>query len=140
MNKLLEKLRVVEQQISQERGPFVLFALFLREDAPGVWDLLVSAPWIEDDKGAALRYISGKLNETATREELMRLSRIVLIEQSHPALAAMQSALTIEHGSAEVQVSDFFGLPIQHAYVITSRREDAEPVGAPKGSQPFRLG
>ena len=122
MNALVEKLRTIERQAAEEKGAFFLFALFLREDAPDVWDLLVSAPWVEADKSSALRYLAGKLNSIATPEELTSLSRIVLIDQSNPALAAMQSAFNIEHGAAEVQSSNFFGLEIKHAYVITSRR------------------
>jgi hypothetical protein len=118
----VEKLRTVEQEIAQEKGSLLLFALFLREDAPDVWDLLASAPWIEADKGAALRYLSEKLNAVLTVDELTTVSRIVIIDQSNPALAAMQSAVNIEHGTAEIRDSDFFGLRIQHAYVITSRR------------------
>lgn len=122
MKALVEKLQTLERKAAEEKGAFLLFALFLREDAPDVWDLLVSAPWIEVDKGSALRYLAEKLNTVATPEELTSLSRIVLIDQSNPALAAMQSALNIEHGAAEVQSSNFFGLQIKHAYVITSRR------------------
>ena len=125
MKALVEKLRKLEQEVATEKGPFQLFALFLREDAPDVWDLLVSAPWIEADKGAALRYLAIKLNESATPQELTILSRIVIIEQANPALAAMQSAMNVEHGSAEIQGSNFFGLQIKHAFVITSRRADA---------------
>ena len=122
MKALVEKLRTLEREVAEEKGAFLLFALFLREDAPDVWDLLASAPWIEADKGAALRYLAKKLNAVASPEELTTLSRIVLIDQSNPALAAMQSSLNIEHGAAEVQSSNFFGLQIKHAYVITSRR------------------
>lgn len=123
MKELAEKLRAVEQQIAKEKGPFLLFALFLREDAPGLWDLLVSAPWIEASKGDALRYIVPRLQAVATPEELAKLSRVAIIEKSQPALAAIQSAFHVEHGLAEVQSSNFFGLQINHAYIITSRRE-----------------
>lgn len=125
MKEFAEKLRTVEQQISAEKGPFLLFALFLREDAPDLWDLLVSAPWIEANKGDALRYIVPKLQAVATPEELSKLSRVAIIEKNQPSLAAIQSAFHIEHGLAEVQSSNFFGLQIKHAYIITSRREIA---------------
>lgn len=124
MKELAEKLRPVEQQIAEERGPFLLFALFLREDAPDLWDLLVSAPWIENNKGEALRYIVPKLQAVATRDELAKLSRVAIIEKNQPALAAIQSAFHVEHGLAEVQSSNFFGLQIKHAYIITARRDD----------------
>ena len=34
-----EALLQVERSISREKGPFSLFALFLREEAPGKWAL-----------------------------------------------------------------------------------------------------
>ena len=124
MKVLVEKLVALEQEVSAEKGDFLLFALFLREDALDVWDLLVSAPWIEGDKGGAFRYLAGKLSEKATPDELTKISRIVVIEQSNPALGAMQSAIHIAHGTAEIENSNLFGLQIKHAYVITSRRPD----------------
>jgi hypothetical protein len=125
MKPLVEKLATLEREVSAEKGAFLLFALFLREDAPDVWDLLVSAPWIEADKGAAFKYLAGKLSGVATPEELTKISRIVVIEQSNPALAAMQSAMHVEHGTVEIQNSNFSGLQIKHAYVITSQRAGA---------------
>jgi hypothetical protein len=125
MKALVDKLVRFEQNVSDEKGPFLLFALFLREEALDVWDLLVSAPWIEADKGAAFRYLAEKLSQLATPAELTKISRIVVIEQSNPALAAMQSAMHVQHGTAEIQNSNFFGLQIKHAYVITSQRTGA---------------
>lgn len=39
MKTLIEKLATLEQEVSAEKGAFLLFALFLREDAPNVWDI-----------------------------------------------------------------------------------------------------
>jgi len=123
MKKFAEKLRAVEREMSEEKGRFLLFALFLRQDAPGLWDLLVSAPWVEANKGDALRYVVPKVKAAATDEEFSRLSRIAIIEGTQPALSAVQSAFNIEHGLVEIQRSNFFGLQIDHAFIITSRRE-----------------
>lgn len=125
MKDIAEKLMHAEQMMSEERGRFLLFALFLREDAPDLWDLLVSADWVETDKGKALRYITGMLKSVVEPIELSKLSRIVIIDQKNPALAAIQSAIHIEHSVFDVQNSDFFGLQIKQAYIITSRRKDA---------------
>lgn len=123
MKDIAEKLISAEQQMSEEKGRFLLFALFLREDAPDLWDLLVSADWIEANKGEALRYITDKLKSVVKPIELSKLSRIVIIEHTNPALGAIQSAFHIEHNVVDVQSSNFFGLQIKHAYIITSRRD-----------------
>lgn len=125
MKQFAEKLAEVEKQIALEKGPFLLFALFLREDAPDLWDLLVSAPWIEANKGDALRYLVPKLKAVGTPDELAHLSRIAIIEKDQSALSALQSAFRIENSIVEVKDSNFFGLQIKHAYIITSRREPA---------------
>jgi len=123
MKEIVEKLKLLEQNIAAEKGSFLLFALFLREDAPDRWDLLVAAPWIPKNKNTALKYFSDKLIRSLSQKELLKLSRIAIIESDAPALAAMQQAMLIEHGLAEINDSNFFGLQIKHAYIITSRRE-----------------
>ena len=127
MKDFAEKLRGVEREVAAEMGPFLLFALFLREDTADSWDLLVSAHWLEVDKGAALKYLAKKLQFVSSAAELERLSRIVIIGSNQPALAAIQSAIHVEHGFTEVLNSTFNGLKIDRAYIITSRRE-ASPV------------
>ena len=109
--------------MAAEKGAFLLFAVFLREDAPDVWDLVVASSWIARDKSDSLRYISDKVRSVLDASELVKLSRIVLIEPDSPALAAFQQAIHVEHGIAEIKDSDFSGLRIKHAYLITSRRD-----------------
>ncbi len=132
MNEIVEKLVRIEQEMATERGRFLVFALFLREDAPDLWDLVVAAPWVATDKSDSLQYISSKLRSVLAPDELIKLSRIVLIEPDSAALSALQQTIQIEHGTAEIKDGNFFGLPIKHAYLITSRRdadrESKEPV------------
>jgi hypothetical protein len=122
MNEFVTKLAEEERAMSQERGAFTLFALFLREDAPDRWDLLVAAPWIERDKKDGLEYVAKRLQRSLTAGELVLLSRIVIIEEDNPGLNALRQAFNIEHGRAEIRDSNFFGLPIKHAFVITSSK------------------
>lgn len=126
MKETIDKFREIESSLSEEKGEFNLFALFLREDSANKWDLLVSAEWIEGNKSESLQIISQKIQEHLEKKELVNLSRIVLIEDDNPALEAFHRAISVEHGSAEIQESTFFGLQIKHAIVITSRRNKAE--------------
>jgi hypothetical protein len=122
MKELAEKLRRVESLLSDANGPFDLFGLFLREDSVDVWDLLVAASWLDPGKLVALRKIATKVQEELGADELTKISRIVIIEETNPALAAVQQAVSVEHGLAEIQNTTFFGLMIRHAFVITARR------------------
>ena len=131
MNEIVKKLVQTEQEMAAEKGQFLVFALFLREDAPDLWDVVVAAPWVTKNKSDSLQYMSNKLRAVLNPNEFMKLSRIVIIEPDNPALAALQQAISIEHGTTEIKDSNFFGLQIKHAYLITSRR-DADP--APSNS------
>lgn len=132
MRAIVEKLMDIERQVAEEKGPFSLFALFLREDAPNVWDLVVSAEWVSD-KYVTMGYIAEKVSKSLSSEEIIKISRIVVLDQNNPGLEAVLRAIQIEHGAAEVLGSNFFGLDIKHAYIITSRRNVSPPVdgGAP---------
>ena len=121
MKEIAEKLKSYEEIMAKEKGPFDLFALFLREDAPGKWDLVVASDWIEKNKEKSFKYIAGIVQKALSKEELLKLSRIVLIDKTNPALEAMHRAMHVEHGIAEIRDSNFFGLQIKHAYLITSR-------------------
>lgn len=125
MKELVEKLTTIEKETSAERGEYDLFALFPREDASNKWDILVSASWINDNKADALKYLAQKIQKAFTPEELFQISRIVIIERNNPALPALQQSIIIEHGAAEIKDSNFFGLQIKHAFLITSRRSQA---------------
>lgn len=122
MKNIIEKIKEIEQEVSDEKGEFSLFALFLREDAEESWDLLVSAPWIENNKEESLKYIANKVQEKLSSDEIVKISRIVIIDDKNPALSAIQKAMHVEHGLAEIKDSVFFGLPVKHAFLITSKR------------------
>jgi hypothetical protein len=121
MKNLAEKLRGLEQVLSDEKGPFNLFALFLREDAPDVWDLVVAADWMEGDQPRALADISKRVRAFLGPEEITKISRVVIIEKANPTLKAIASAGSISHGVTEVRNSNFFGLAIRHAFIITAQ-------------------
>jgi hypothetical protein len=123
MKEFAEKLRKLEKEIASEKGSFLLFALFLREDMTDSWDILVHAPWLEANRSEGLRYMAGKIQALGTAAELQEISRIVIIGGNQPILGAIQAALNVEHGLAEISRCTFNGIRIEHAYVITSRRE-----------------
>jgi len=133
MKEILEKLRQQEEIIAREKGPFDLFALFLREGSPDKWDLVVAADWIEKTHQGAFEYIANMAQRTLSQEELLKLSRIVTIDKRNPGLDALHRAITIEHSEVEIKDSNFFGLQIKHAYIITSiKRKHNAPRNATK--------
>lgn len=117
-----DALLQIERSVAAERGPFALFALLLREEAPEKWDLVVSAPWIEENKGAALKLISDRIKNSLGASDLSVISRIVIADPSDPAVDAINRAVSVEHSAVEVKDSTFFGLQIKHAHIFASNR------------------
>jgi len=134
MKELLESFIELERTLAEEKGDFGLFALFLREDAgagsgtsgysgySAKWDLIVAAPWIEGDRKEALSHITRKIQDAFTPADLSQLSRIVLVDLANPEVVAINRTVRIQHGQAEIRDTNFFGLQIKHAYIITSQR------------------
>jgi hypothetical protein len=123
MRQLIEKLVTLEGEITIEKGPLNFFGLFLREEAPNKWDVVVSAPWLEENQEEGLAYVANQLQSHLDLQELLSLSRIVVIDHDNPGLESIQKTITVEHGVVEFVDRTFFGLEIKHAYIITSRTQ-----------------
>ena len=119
----------MESSVAAERGDFALFALFLREDVPDRWDLIVSAPWASSDEKSALDYLIATIKSDLGPEDLTNLSRIVFLDPHDSSVQALNTAFHVEHGVVEVRESTFFGLPVKHAFIITSKRVDTAVPG-----------
>jgi len=122
MREQAEKLKNIEQELSALYGPFELFALFLREDSADKWDLIVSSDWARKDKKAAINLIIERIRKIFSNEEMLKLSRLIVLDKDDVALNALHSAMHVEHGLAEISDSNFLGLAIKHAYLITSKK------------------
>ncbi len=123
MREQANKLKNVELELSKKYGSFELFALVLRADAPDKWDLLISSDWAREDKKSAIDRVVSSIQPELSQKELMMLSRIIVLDKHDSALKALHSAMDVEHGLAEITDSEFFGLAIKHAYLITSKRK-----------------
>ncbi len=122
MKEQIEKLREIEKEICESKGDFELFALFLREDTTE-WDLIISSDWVRLDKKATINHIVEKIRKVFSDKEMLMLSRLIILDKDDVALQAIHGAMQVEHGLTEVSNSNFFGLSIKHAYLITSKRQ-----------------
>ncbi len=125
MKESVAKFREIELLMSTEKGAFNLFALFLREDSPNKWDLVVSAPWIKAHDKENYDYFAKHLRSKLLPEELISISRVALLDEDNPELEKLYRAFSIEHGSFEVINDNFFGMPMKHGFIITSKRHPA---------------
>lgn len=118
--ELVEKFRKVEKKISKSKGDFQLFALFLKEEAPVKWDLVVAAPWLKRNDVETLKYFADALNQEL-KGEITNLSGVMVIDEANPALKSL-NGISVRHGLTELQNVNLFGIEIKHAYIITSQK------------------
>lgn len=123
MKEIVNKLRLIEKETATERGEYDLFALFLREDSSNKWDILVAATWIDNNKEEALKYLSKKIQNSFDQSELSFISRIVIIEDNNPALAALPQTINIKEDATELKDANFFGIQIKRAFLIAAGRK-----------------
>ena len=119
----LDKLRQVADELTEEHGPFKLFGLFLRANAPLVWDLVVSAPWLEVNERVeygALHEITKKLTATMGEEAMIEFSRVAFVKTSHPAVESVLCAMRVKRprGTGVLYDRHFFGQEISEAHII----------------------
>jgi len=121
MKTLKDSLLKVEIALSRRWGAFGLFALFLRENAMDRWDLIVSAPWAQADEWKALKRISTRLRQELSVDDLVLLSRVVIVPETHPEVVALNRTVQTEHAAIEVQDREFFGMHMRHAVIFASK-------------------
>ncbi|MBV9852155.1 MAG: hypothetical protein JO250_21015 [Armatimonadetes bacterium] len=82
--------------MAAERGPFTLFALLEREDTPGRWDVLVSAPWLPTGRKGLLT-VAEALTARMTPEEAVQIGRIVTLAPASPFVWSLRQTAA-RHG------------------------------------------
>ena len=115
-------LRKAMHEISSQKGDFTLFGLFMRSDAPGTWDLVVSAPWLEDGKLKALSEFVHLLTNSIGEQAFRDLSRVQTVGEESPALKKILSAFSVEDGEVRIRQSNLFGLEIEDAIILRAQR------------------
>ena len=118
---LSQRFHALESHIAAEKGAFAFFALFLREDAPDRWDLIVAAPWIGSDEQAAVDYFVDQIKARLGAQNLISLSRIIVADPHHLAVQALNREIQVEHGEIEIRDRTLFGQPVKRAIIITSK-------------------
>jgi predicted sugar kinase len=121
MSVIVDAVEKIERKLSRENGEFTLFALFERQDIPMRWDLVVAAPWIEQDNEQAMRLLAAEMKKHLPGNQIERISRIILLDSSDASVHAITSEHLVEHGRLEIEEGSHYGLPADRGYLITSR-------------------
>ncbi|HTU21417.1 MAG TPA: hypothetical protein VMG10_25495 [Gemmataceae bacterium] len=115
-----KKLTGMAKKITAAKGRLELLGLFLREDSPDLWDLVIAAPWLKADERASFEYVASELREALANEELAGLSRIVILEHGGAALQSFLESFRSHAGLADVHFVTEGGAIIRKAYIITA--------------------
>jgi hypothetical protein len=115
-------LRKAMRNIANKKGDFTLFAKIRRSDAPGTWDLVVSAPWLEEGKLKATSELVELLSDSVGETSLHEFSRIATLATDHPIVKAILESLAVDDGEHRIQNTDLFGLNVEDAVVFRAKR------------------
>lgn len=85
-------------EIERERGPLVLYGLFLPEGSILRYDIVLSAPWITRSMGEAIEYLAPKVQEVAGRGGPPAYSGIVPLRPDEPFVGDITAQVRVEHG------------------------------------------
>ena len=132
---IAQKLRFAEEKVAEERGDFLLFGLFERQETPGRWDLVASAPWLATGRGGIGELIA-LLRKNMDTGDWKVVSRVVLLDPTAEFVEWVTTHYALNHQVEEVYSGGFSDVAVGHAFLITSNpspapaRVRAEPVAA----------
>lgn len=132
-------LRKAMHEISARKGDFTLFALLMRADAPGTWDLVVSAPWLESGNLKATTEFVDLLAKSIGRESLRQFSQVAPVASDNPTVQFILKNIPVDNGERHVRSTDLFGLQIEEAIIMHAKRSDPK-MPAKKALHPASAG
>jgi hypothetical protein len=117
------KLKKAMRDIGAKKGPFVFFALLQRANAVGGdWDLVVSAPWLEEYDLKGLRQFTKLLAKSIGEKSLVQLARIAVLPPTDPALREIVSRMALDEGEVRVERRTLFGQEIDDGIIFRAKR------------------
>lgn len=121
----IEQLQKFMKRIEARKGPFTLFGLFMRDESPGLWDLIISAPWLETGKLKALGEFAQEMSATFGQEQVLSFSRIITLNHDEDLLHKILDEVGSVRKPLEKQGDNLFGLPVEHAVILRARMPKA---------------
>jgi predicted sugar kinase len=122
--KQLNQFCTVERELSKEKGPFKLFALIELEEVPGRWDVVMSSKELPDRDMETLRFVVNKIYAIVSKKEIVKISRVILLNVNEPFVTALEKFLSLTHNPKEIFGCEIDELKIKHAHIIVSPVKD----------------
>lgn len=116
---LVEKFRDAEEKVAGKRGGFVLFVLCERDDAPGQWDIIASAPWLTTDRAGIAELVS-LIGSEMSFIDWLPIARLVPLSPSDDLVRTTTALYNTEHQIISLPYSSFGGVRVRQTYLITA--------------------
>ncbi len=131
-------LRKAMREIAANRDNFTLFALLMRADGPGTWDLVVSAPWLESGKLRATSEFVRLLAQSIGEESLQQFSRVLALNSADAPLKFILENIPVEDGEIRIENTDLLGMQIKEGIILRSMKPKPQRSGLPNTLQPTK--
>lgn len=141
MMTLATRCRDAAEQLSQLYGDFALFSLVQQEETAGKWDIVVSAPWVSENR-AGIQRIVDVLRQYLTAEDWLNIARVLPLRVDSPLVQTMTRIFFAPNlsrdeagGGLMVQETSSFvteAVTVERAFVIIADRaaSNSAQVGA----------
>lgn len=116
------QFRKAMREIAAAKGNFTLFGLFRRANALGTWDLVVSAPWLENGPLKRVRELDRLLSRSLGKVALRQFSRIAVLGEDDEGLEALLASISVDDGEVRVKQPEFFRLELEDAIIFRAKR------------------
>lgn len=121
MTKFEEKIQRVEQILSRRKGVFSFFALVRRIDSENKFDLLVSADWLNNHDKKCFDFIAKEIKQELSEDEILNISRIILLPQHDPVLTNVKPAMKISNSIVKVENCIINNIMIKEMTIFSSQ-------------------
>lgn len=123
MKKILDKLKSILLELEKKQGRVLVFALFLRGESPARWDLVIAAPWLDSGDVESYNIVAKKVQDLLNSDEIIQLSRVVIIDADDPVVSFLQDSYTVPNGTFKdiencEPFSQRFNFTIRRAYLL----------------------
>jgi hypothetical protein len=125
MKEMLDKLKNLIKSLESERGSLLISALFLTEGFIDKWDFILAADWLNPRELSSYKIVSEKLQAFLTENELLQLSRIVILDPNDPVVNFLLELEPLRNGGYKEfsgeDLTEKFKFVIKRAYLLRSQ-------------------
>lgn len=97
VNEFSDKLSALERTLSTEHGGFHLFCAHCAQRGEGVYELVVSAPWLSATSKDDVALSVSRTKDALTDHEWVQLASVVVLDPTNHVVAAINQAISMEH-------------------------------------------